>query len=629
MATAGVLGREQLGPYLQPLTSRLPFLGSPESKLDHLVTESVKRGPFQIAVTERGTLESFKNATLTCKVEGSTTIISIVKEGTHVKEGELVVELDSSALVDRETTQRIAVTSAKSSLKTAEENVEIQKTQNASDIAAAKLKLDLALIDLEKYDKRDEKTGELIGGEYKQLLGELSAAVTLAEETRAQAEEQYDFTERLVKKGYKTQNDLETARIARQKEQINVSIAKAKLEVLEEFTYRRTFTELKANAEEFAREIDRVKRKADAALAQMEAELASKTLTYEVEQNKHERLLQQIGFCKIYASQDGQVVYANSRDGRSSDQVLIEEGVTVRERQQLVILPDLNEMKVNARIHESRISLMREGLPATVKVDAFSASPFRGIVHSVASVPSSTGSSFNRDIKEYEAIVKLLPEENGEKIALKPGMTAQIEVLVESRDNVLQSPIQAVLTVVGKQFVFAVEGNKVVHKEVKVGKSNERMIEILDGVSEGNLVVMNPRSHFERELKELEAGLIKDQAAKPASAPMQLPEILPTTPPAGGPQRGPGASGAPTGSEGRPSGGGDPAAFFSRMDKNGDGKLAADEMSERFAERAKTMDKNGDGAVSLEEFKAAPPGPGAPGGRPRTGPGGEQLGGGS
>jgi len=112
VVTAGVLAREQLGPYLQPLTSRLPFLGSPERKLDHLVTESVKRGPFQIAVTERGTLESFKNAVLTCKVEGSTTIISIVKEGTHVKEGELVVELDSSALVDRETTQRIAVTTA-------------------------------------------------------------------------------------------------------------------------------------------------------------------------------------------------------------------------------------------------------------------------------------------------------------------------------------------------------------------------------------------------------------------------------------------------------------------------------------------------------------------------------------
>jgi HlyD family secretion protein len=581
------------------------------------VTESVKRGPFQITVTERGTLDSLKNAVLTCKVEGSTTIISIVPEGTHVKQGDLVVELDSSALVDRETTQKIAVTTAQSNLRTAEENVEIQKTQNASDIAAAKLKLDLALIDLEKYEKRNEQ-GELVGGEFKQLQGELQAAVQLAEETAAQAEENYKFTERLVRKGYKTQNDLETARIAKQKEQINLSIAEAKLDVLEEFTYKRTFTELKANAEEFGREIDRVKRKADAALAQMQAELSSKKLTYEVEQNKHERLLQQINYCKIFATQDGQVVYSNSRDGRSSDQVLIEEGATVRERQPIVQLPDLNEMKVDARIHESRISLMREGLPATIKVDAFAVTPFTGSVYSVASVPSSTGSSFNRDIKEYQAIIKLNQADGEDRIALKPGMTAQIEVLVESREDVLQTPIQSVLTIVGKQIAFVVRGNKVERRNVTVGKTNDRMIEILDGVAEGEAMVMNPRSHFEREIKELEAQLIKDQQA---AKPTVVPQILPETPagPAGGPARGVGGQGSPAGSEGsRPTGGSNrssPEQIFTRFDKDGDGQLVVNEMPEPMQASFPTYDKNGDGKVSMDEFKASRP-PGGGGNRP-------------
>lgn len=602
--------------------SRVPLLAAKEKKLDHLVTEAAKRGPFQITVTERGFLDSLKNAVLACKVEGSTTIISIVPEGTHVKAGDLVCELDSSALVDRETTQKIAVTSAESSLKTAEEAVEIQRTQNASDIAAAQLAWDLAKIDLEKFVDEEQ-------GEFKQQEGELEAQVRLAEETLAQAKENYDFTERLVKKGYKTQNDLETARIAHKKEEVNLKIAEAKLALLQKFTFERTVTELKANAEEFERELDRVKRKAAAALAQAEADLNAKKLTFEVEKNKHERLLQQISYCKIYAPQDGQVVYANSRDGRSSDQVLIEEGVTVRERQPIVNLPDLNEMKVNARIHESRISLMREGLPATIKIDAFPDQPFQGIVHSVASVPSSTGSSFMRDIKEYEAVIKLFPNPDSQ-VDLRPGLTAQIEVLVESRDDVLQVPIQSVLTVVGKQFAFTVAGNQVVRKEVAVGKSNERMIEILDGLQEGDLVVMNPRTHFERELKELEAQLIKEQANKPAAAAPPMPaNLAPLTPPGsdGARPQGPGLASAGGAPENRPPGGGfDPAAMFARMDKNGDGQLASDEWSERFAERAKTIDTNNDGIVTMDEFKAAPP---PSGGRPPRPTGGEPLGGGS
>src|SRR5205085_6555318 len=98
-----------------------------------------------------------RNAFLTSKVEGTTTIISIVPEGTAVKKDDLVIELDSSALVDKERQQDIAVTQAESAKQTAEKDVEIQTTQNDSDIAAAKLKLQLAEIDLRKFEEGDSK----------------------------------------------------------------------------------------------------------------------------------------------------------------------------------------------------------------------------------------------------------------------------------------------------------------------------------------------------------------------------------------------------------------------------------------------------------------------------------------
>ena len=69
-----------------------------KNETEGLITDACKIGPFEITVTERGTLDSMKNAVLSSKVEGATTIISIVPEGTTVKAGDLVCELDSSSL---------------------------------------------------------------------------------------------------------------------------------------------------------------------------------------------------------------------------------------------------------------------------------------------------------------------------------------------------------------------------------------------------------------------------------------------------------------------------------------------------------------------------------------------------
>ncbi len=577
-----------------------------------------------MTVLEKGQLDSARNAVHNCEVEGSTTILEIKPEGTHVKKGDLVVELDSSALIDKERQQEIAVTQAESAKQTAEKEVEIAKTQNDSDYAAAELKLKLAKIDLEKFEKGDSE----------QQRNELKAQVSLQEQKVAQAEETLDFNKRLVKKGYKTQNDLEQARITYQTEKTNLDVAKDKLRVLQDYTLGRTITELRANAEEFARELKRVELKGQAALSQKQSDLLSRTRTYEVELDKHERLKKQIANCKIYAKQDGQVIYANSRDGRSSETILIEKLAAVKERQPIITLPDLNEMKVNARIHESRISLIRPGMTVKVKVDAFVDEDFHGVVDTVASVPSSTN-SFMRDIKEYEAVVKLL--DGSEKVnRLRPGLTANLEVLVSAREDVLQAPMQAVLTIVGKQFSFVIRGEKAERVEVEIGQASDRMIEIKSGLNEGDQVVLNPRSHFEKELKELEAELVKKMTTetpadgeKPRGIPAPDDSPAPTPgPPRSGRPAGDG-NGPPAGSEGRPPGGGfNPLAMFERMDANGDGKLAKEEWSERFRERAEAMDKDADGAISMDEFKAGmanarPPG----GGRPPGGPPVENAGG--
>ncbi|MCA9016079.1 MAG: efflux RND transporter periplasmic adaptor subunit, partial [Planctomycetaceae bacterium] len=472
-------------------------LASGPKKNTTYITDKVTKGPFRVTVTERGQLDSLNNVTLTSKVKGYTTILSIVPEGTMVKAGDLVCELDSALLVDKEKQQQIQVTQAEAELKQAEENVAIQKTQNDSDISAAKLALELAKLDLEKFQK----------GESQRDLNVKEGAITKSREDLQRAEENFEFSKRIAKKGYKNQNDVEADRINVVKAEIDLEIAKEDLKVEKEYVQKRKERELDADVLEKERNLERVQRKGIATLAQFEAKLKASQLTYEVEKSELERMREQIVACKMIAPQNGQVVYANQDSGRrSSGEDVIEEGTEVRERQAIIQLPDFTQMKVDARIHESKISMIQQGLPVDIRVDAFPDQIYQGRVDQVSSVPISSN-WMRPDLKEYKATIKIIP--NGADITkLKPGLTAEIEIRIEERDNVIQVPVQSVITIGDQRYMFVLAADGApLRREVKIGQASDTMIEVLDGVKVSEEVILNPRTHFADELIDLEEQL--------------------------------------------------------------------------------------------------------------------------
>lgn len=628
------------------MTGRLTF---GKSQAIRYITEKVKRGPLEISITERGSLDSAANVTLISKVEGSTTIIRIVDEGTTAKEGEVLVELDSSKLRDSETQQRIVVEQADAALKQAIEKREIQITQNESDINAANLKRDLAELDLEQYSK----------GDFVKERDDLKGKMTLAQEELKRAQESYEFNKDNAKKGYVSQSALDAARIATVQKQFAVEVASKAVEVLTDYTFKRQIAEKEANAKEFKSEVERVKRKASAAMAQADADLSSCKLTAEVEQSKLAKLREQIANCSLKAPQDGEVVYANTGSDRrgGSDQTTIMEGAQVRERQAIINLPDFTRMQVNAKVHESRIGFIREGLHCLVRTDANHGEEFNGIIQSVSSVPLS-GNWPNRDLKEYATVVRLTdPVEVVRK--LKPGLSAEVEIKVDYIPSCLYVPVQTVVTIGANQFAFPVINGVLKTQAVKVGKTNDINIEILEGLSEGQDVVMNPRTIASKEIATLEdqarideekqkseeAKNRKPEVAPPVESPLPGGGARPNSPGngaggpgsfAGGPGAGGGGPGGPGGRRpggpggealasqpggagggpgaGRPGGGGgpgagggrtfDPEAIWARVDGNGDGKLTGDEIQGRTLESLADIDTDSDGAVSKEEFMA-------------------------
>ena len=198
------------------------------------------------------------------------------------------------------------------------------------------------------------------------------------------------------------------------------------------------------------------------------------------------------------APADGLVVYANDPNRAfGSNQPQIEEGATVRERQKIFSLPDITRMQVNTKVHESQIDkLAPSRMKARIRVDAFANEVLNGTVLDVAPLPDSTN-FFSSDIKVYTTKVRIDDPLSG----LKPGMTAQVEILVDRKENVLTIPVLAVLQYHGKDHVTKKIDDRFVQTDVELGVSNEKYVEVLKGLNEGDIVAMSPISLMSDEEK--------------------------------------------------------------------------------------------------------------------------------
>jgi HlyD family secretion protein len=134
--------------------------------------------------------------------------------------------------------------------------------------------------------------------------------------------------------------------------------------MLKEFDHKKQLAQFTSAVEEAEKELERVIAQSERRIAQYVADLLTQSNTLTLNQKKLDRDRKNLDATKIYAPQDGLVVY-NVSENRFSSESLIEEGATVRNRQELIKLPDVSRMKVTVKVHESYVNMITPGLPAS------------------------------------------------------------------------------------------------------------------------------------------------------------------------------------------------------------------------------------------------------------------------
>ena len=462
-----------------------------------------------IVVTERGNLESQLETKVRCDVESSaydrnstgTLIIFIVPNGSAVNKGDLLVELDSAAIRDRLDTELLAFDKAVSQRIQAQATYENQITENQTNQAQSELLVELAKLKREMYMDPENGTFKLALEDIERQLDESKNLILESQAALELVKTEKSGIEALFKLGYRGKSDLEQSRFrfmqAEDKLASSVnrlSTYQATRKQLEDYEYRMQKLQLEGDVATAEQRLVQTKISNAAQLAKAEAAKHEAEKTEENQKERLEKLKEQLTFCKIFAPHDGMVVYARE-NSRYSSNTEIAEGVSVRQRQEIITLPDLSQMQVKTQVHEAVLDQIRAGLPVTVKIDAFPNRTYDGVVDTVAVVPTS---SYYTSVKTYDCLIRILERVEN----LKPGMTAVVDIHIDRLKGVLSIPVQAVAQVKKETWCYVHSDEGVERRLIKLGRSNDKFVEILEGLTAGDRVILNTDAIFDEAEEE-------------------------------------------------------------------------------------------------------------------------------
>ena len=492
------------------------WVNSGDSSQDtSILLHTVHRDDFELTVTERGEVEAFDVTEIRSLVKSNNTsgnaILRIVPEGTKVKKGDFLVELDSSALDSQRTSQKILVNDAKA--------LEVEAHNN----------YDVAVIAKREYSE----------GTYLQDRQLIESELFVAEENLNRAKEYYTYSQKLASKGYVNENQLEADRFAVEKANKDLDAAKTKIKVLDEFTKPKQESTL------------------GSAVLIAKAKWEAAKNSEELENEKLKDLDDQIAKCTMMAPQDGIVKYAHMTDQRGDSQFIVDEGTIVRERQTIIKLPNADSMRVNLTVNESLVQYVQPGYSADIRPVGGGDHLLHGTVEKVNQYAEPT-SWRQANVKEYKAFIQIddvTPD-------LRSGMTASVTIHCADVPNAIQVPVQSIYSYGPKFYCFVYEKGHWNAREVKPGPTNDKFFVVESGLNEGEQVALNPRAYVaDVSLPKLPPEEIQRAVPQPPSGAAHTAQLVkPGTgsPIASGPGAGPTETGPGAGPQGGPPNGGRP-----------------------------------------------------------------------
>jgi len=410
------------------------------------LTHTISRGDLTVSVTEQGMLESSNNTEIKCKVRGYNTVIWVVEGGTVVKAGHDLVRLDTKRIEDAVSLQTTNAHTAKATLE--ESLAEVEK----------------AKIAISAYED----------GTYRQQEEELKRQLEVKKTNLDFAEKMLEDSEKLFNRGYVTELEVEGNKFTVKRAELELEVVETQLYVLKKYTKEMRLETLNGN------------------LAASESKLAADQAGLKMDEGRLALAEKELENCVIKAPRSGLVIHPSAAEWKQTPDIA--KGASVRKDQVLLLMPDLTKMQVKVGIHESVVDHIKPGMAAKITLPD---QTLDGKLSSVASVTRPAG-WWTGNVVKYDTIIEL-PSVEG----LKPGMSAEVEVIIDRHEDVLTIPVAAVVETAEGDFCWVKTSDGTRRRSLRLGDTDDSFIVVKAGLNEGDEVVLNPRAFIEEAQTEV------------------------------------------------------------------------------------------------------------------------------
>jgi HlyD family secretion protein len=440
-----------------------PLLGRQAPEEAFVPTTMVREGSFDVSLVTVGALKSKESQAVVVDAFG--TVVWVVDDGTRVKKGAPILQLQNEMLVRQLQERDTALENAKQKLEDTKRDRTLE-WQNANT-----------------QHQKGQQELEILQAQNKSTIEQAEAQLDFQKTELALARIQYSKNQRLAEEKLVPQTQAEA----------DAATVKAK-----EFAYEKARGDLELKKGQLAstelqktQDVGRLKFAADMSKGRIDSEVKNAQLNIDTTKKQREDLVDQIKKSVVTAPSDGIVVLSTRWDGGGGPRP-IRVGDQVGRNQRICELPDLAQMQVQIEVEQKDIGPIRPGLPVTIRLDPFPDRVYHGKVASVATVAKASqieGSWWDANKNTFTTIVDL-KEKDPER--LRPGMNATLEIYSSRLDKVTYIPLEAMYRRDDRPIAYLADGKRFRPVPLATGARNKDRIVIRKGLRPGQRIALVP-----------------------------------------------------------------------------------------------------------------------------------------
>lgn len=449
---------------------------------------TVKRGDFKVAFRLEGQLDAIRSQQLRYdgkRGHGQLKLVDLVSDRTSVVSNDVIFRLSDEWFTeqDKDLTRKLQL--AEEDYKLALQDLEMIRADNLTELKSAADALRDARAKFQQYEEEDapKQKKDLLqatrdaSDAYAQAQNTFADAKKALMDAISQGDETVATARKKVDEGEKT---LATAEQAMEK-------AFYDLRIFKRYEYPQKIALLQETLMKSQLAVQRTIVNNNAQVSKKRIEIANREKLISDYRNDLTGLREDMEKLVIRAQADGMLIHGENRRNRWDTPKEIKVGADVSIGESIGLIPDVSKFKVQINIPEEYRSRIEIGLPVVIRAKAVPDLTLSGEIVRIAGastpiIPWDQGSP-----KVYASDISTDAADK----RLTPGMTVQVEIVVEKAQQVLFVPVEGVYSRDGKSFCKVREGERQSEREVKTGRFSTDYVEITEGLAENDQVMLD------------------------------------------------------------------------------------------------------------------------------------------